>query len=129
MDFGAFRGETPVILPAWESIPREQSAADPVFSARLRVVRELAMPSQRAGGRETASDGGREPGDENREPPLRRRVSRAKTKSDSVPLSHPPTPSLPTRVVITSFPALLPVPVLIVSVLTVSTCVLLALPL
>ncbi|MEX2288185.1 MAG: transcription-repair coupling factor [Planctomycetaceae bacterium] len=41
-DLAGFLGQDPVILPAWESLPQELSAADAVFGGRLRVLGALA---------------------------------------------------------------------------------------
>ncbi len=40
-DLTEFGGAAPLIFPAWEAAPRERRAADPIFNARLRVVRQL----------------------------------------------------------------------------------------
>jgi transcription-repair coupling factor (superfamily II helicase) len=44
-DVGNFAGVVPEIFPAWEKLPREQSAADEVFGRRMRVLRKLAGPN------------------------------------------------------------------------------------
>ena len=43
-DLAGFAGVTPLILPAWESVPTEERADDPVYAGRLRVLRELSRP-------------------------------------------------------------------------------------
>lgn len=100
VDFTAFSGETPLIFPAWESVPRE-GTTDPVFSTRLRVLRDMLAPAKQ---REEASP------DQVAQPALRQRLTRKKNPSTLHP--SPSTHlSLPQRTVITSFPALLhPVP-------------------
>ncbi|HTI50158.1 MAG TPA: hypothetical protein VL475_04375, partial [Planctomycetaceae bacterium] len=69
------------VLPAWEALPREQSATDPVFTGRMRVLREL-LPDVDAG------------------PPSTAHAPRNKGKG-----------APPAQVIVTSLPALLqPVP-------------------
>ncbi|QDT39791.1 transcription-repair coupling factor [Stratiformator vulcanicus] len=41
-DLSAFLSIDPVVFPAWESLPSEHSAADPVFGRRLRLIEELS---------------------------------------------------------------------------------------
>lgn len=40
-DLAAFRGEPPVVFPAWETLPTEHDVTDAVFGRRLRTLREL----------------------------------------------------------------------------------------
>ena len=81
----------PLIFPAWESLPREQLATDPVFTGRMRVLRELepsdalpptpTLPPQRGGGGKNS------------------------------PQQPPAAGTIPKRVIVTALPALLqPVP-------------------
>ncbi|MGQ0633503.1 MAG: transcription-repair coupling factor [Planctomycetaceae bacterium] len=48
IDLAEFLRETPLVLPAWESLPRDARATDPVFTGRMRVLRELEMIAARA---------------------------------------------------------------------------------
>jgi len=48
VDMAGFLGRSPEIFPAWESIPRVQHATDPVFAARMRILRELGESSRRS---------------------------------------------------------------------------------
>jgi transcription-repair coupling factor (superfamily II helicase) len=41
VDLAGFLGRDPDILPAWESVPRAQQATDPVFTGRMRLLREM----------------------------------------------------------------------------------------
>src|SRR6516225_5181333 len=41
VDMAGFLGRPPEILPAWEALPREQKATDPVLTGRMRVLRAL----------------------------------------------------------------------------------------
>lgn len=83
VDLAGFLGRAPEILPAWESVPRARQATDPIFSGRMRVLRNLAGPG---------------PGAEHEAP------------SPSAPESAGRA-TAPAHVVVTSFPALLhPVP-------------------
>lgn len=41
-DVGGFLGGTPLVFPAWETLPQEADAADAVFGTRLRVLNALA---------------------------------------------------------------------------------------
>ena len=47
-DFAAdllpFLDPPPVVFPAWESLPKDRSVADPVYGARLRMLQELEGP-------------------------------------------------------------------------------------
>ena len=40
-DLSGFLGEAPLIFPAWETLPQDQSVADSVFGGRLRVLQAL----------------------------------------------------------------------------------------
>lgn len=42
VDLAGFMGREPEILPAWESVPKSQQATDPVFTGRMRVLRQFA---------------------------------------------------------------------------------------
>ena len=48
-DFAAdllpFLDSPPVVFPAWESLPKDRSVADPVYGARLRMLQELGGPN------------------------------------------------------------------------------------
>ncbi|MEZ6057428.1 MAG: transcription-repair coupling factor [Planctomycetaceae bacterium] len=44
VDLMAFLGETPVVFPAWESLPTEHSVSDQIFGARLRVLSLIESP-------------------------------------------------------------------------------------
>ena len=48
-DFAAdllpFLDPPPVVFPAWESLPKDRSVADPVYGARLRMLQELEGPN------------------------------------------------------------------------------------
>ena len=35
----------PVVFPAWESLPKDRSVADPIYGARLRMLQELEGPT------------------------------------------------------------------------------------
>lgn len=51
VDLAGFLGRDPEILPAWESLPRDHHATDPVLAGRMRVLRGLnAGPTQPAPG-------------------------------------------------------------------------------
>jgi len=41
VDLTGFLGSEPEILPAWESVPRAQHATDPVFTGRMRLLRQF----------------------------------------------------------------------------------------
>src|SRR5579864_7809630 len=41
VDLAGFLGRAPDIFPAWEALPREQKATDPVLTGRMRVLRSL----------------------------------------------------------------------------------------
>ena len=41
-DMAGFTGEAPLVFPAWETLPREQSVADAIFGGRLRVLNALS---------------------------------------------------------------------------------------
>ncbi|MBS0263981.1 MAG: transcription-repair coupling factor [Planctomycetes bacterium] len=41
VDLAGFLGREPSILPAWESVPRAQQATDPIYTGRMRILREL----------------------------------------------------------------------------------------
>ncbi|MFN0056446.1 MAG: transcription-repair coupling factor [Planctomycetales bacterium] len=88
VDLAGFLGENPRIFPAWESMPQEQSAVDPVFTGRMRVLQELVPLSvASASAPQTQTSDGSED---------------QRTASDG---------SAPIRVIVTSLPALLqPVP-------------------
>jgi len=43
-DLAGFLDETPLIFPAWESLPQEHNVADAIYGARLRVLSALASP-------------------------------------------------------------------------------------
>jgi transcription-repair coupling factor (superfamily II helicase) len=82
---GFLPGRSLSILPAWEALPREQSASDPVFTGRMRILRELSANAVDAGGSPASGNGESAP---NAAQQIR-----------------------PTRVIVTSLPALLqPVP-------------------
>ena len=40
-DFSDWRDETPQVFPAWQTLPREHSIADPIFGARLRALSNI----------------------------------------------------------------------------------------
>ncbi len=44
-DLASMLPETPVIFPAWETLPKDQSVKDAVFGARLRVLEQLESPT------------------------------------------------------------------------------------
>jgi transcription-repair coupling factor (superfamily II helicase) len=47
VDLAGFLGRDPEILPAWESVPKTQQATDPVFTGRMRLLRQFAaIPEQ-----------------------------------------------------------------------------------
>jgi transcription-repair coupling factor (superfamily II helicase) len=56
VDLAEFAGVTPVIFPAWESVPRGDPSVDPVFGGRLRVLRSLS-PSPPQGERGSGGEG------------------------------------------------------------------------
>ena len=78
VDLAGFLGRDPDILPAWEAVPKAQQATDPVFTGRMRVLREL--------------DRGTAP---------------THDPAKSQALAGSPATSPPRRVIVTSFPALL----------------------
>ena len=83
IDLAGFLGREPEVLPAWESVPKAQQATDPVFTGRMRLLRQFAAnrPQQ----------------------PVANRQVQTETKLRE---TEPPQ-----AVVVTSFPALLqPVP-------------------
>src|SRR5262249_52985759 len=41
VDLAEVAGRPPQVFPAWESLARDAGLADPVFSSRLRILREL----------------------------------------------------------------------------------------
>ncbi len=41
VDLAGFLGRVPDIFPAWEALPREEHASDPVLTGRMRVLRSL----------------------------------------------------------------------------------------
>lgn len=41
VDLAGFLGRDPLVFPAWETLPDEQSVADAVFGGRLRALQEL----------------------------------------------------------------------------------------
>jgi transcription-repair coupling factor (superfamily II helicase) len=47
VDLAGFMGRAPDIFPAWEALPREQHATDPVLTGRMRVLRSLDETSAR----------------------------------------------------------------------------------
>ena len=118
VDYSGFAGTTPLIFPAWESIPRGDSAADSVFGGRLRILRALMQspPLATAVGGEGQASPPNQP-NEKSNAPLARFVRTTKETSFTAS-SAPPHPNpLPggegttLRVIVTSFPALLcPVP-------------------
>ncbi|MBM80525.1 MAG: transcription-repair coupling factor [Planctomycetaceae bacterium] len=44
-DLSAFVESTPLVFPAWETLPQEHDVTDSIFGGRLRVLRALAAPS------------------------------------------------------------------------------------
>jgi len=42
VDLAGFLGRPPEILPAWEAVPKAQQATDPVFTGRMRLLRQFA---------------------------------------------------------------------------------------
>lgn len=44
-DLTSFLGMPPLVFPAWESLPSEQSTSDPVYGERLRVLKQLESES------------------------------------------------------------------------------------
>jgi transcription-repair coupling factor (superfamily II helicase) len=84
VDLARFLGRNLDILPAWESVSRSQQATDPVFTGRMRILRELDRGATRDRTRGGAGSSSRE----------------------KIRATFPPQ-----RVIVTSFPALLqPVP-------------------
>ena len=82
VDLAGFLGRNPEILPAWESVPKAQQATDPVFTGRMRVLRQF---------------------DSQRELPVEQPLAPAVANGGET--------GPPRNVVVTSFPALLqPVP-------------------
>lgn len=57
VDLAGFLGREPLVFPAWETLPDEQSVADAVFGGRLRVLQEVESRSE--GGRGAENDKGR----------------------------------------------------------------------
>src|SRR5436190_3751202 len=45
VDLAGFLGREPEILPAWESVPKAQQATDPVFTGRMRLLRQFSASS------------------------------------------------------------------------------------
>ena len=41
VDVAAFSGVTPLVFPAWETLPQEMRNSDPILGSRLRVVKAL----------------------------------------------------------------------------------------
>src|SRR5262245_5411665 len=106
VDMAGFLGRPPEILPAWEALPREQKATDPVLTGRMRVLRDLDRPPA------APSEGPAEPDG----PPLSRHLATRRSR-DARPLAEDDAPFQlpesggPSRTIVTSFPALLqPVP-------------------
>ncbi len=46
VDLAGLLRRDPEILPAWESVPKAQQATDPVFTGRMRVLRQFAGGSE-----------------------------------------------------------------------------------
>ncbi|HEY2253121.1 MAG TPA: transcription-repair coupling factor [Planctomycetaceae bacterium] len=95
VDLGGFLGREPEILPAWESVPSAQQATDPVFTGRMRLLRQFAASTEQPAGRQfkNLSDN-----------------SQPVTPGPSAPRGEGSIRA-PQSVVVTSFPALLqPVP-------------------
>ena len=44
-DLAGFGGQAPLVFPAWEAVPTEERADDPVYAGRLRVLREMSRPA------------------------------------------------------------------------------------
>jgi transcription-repair coupling factor (superfamily II helicase) len=80
VDLACFLGRELDILPAWEAVPKAQQATDPVFTGRMRVLREMDRAASAA--RQQAAT----------HPPA------ARSSESFLP---------PQRVIVTSFPALL----------------------
>ena len=92
VDLAGFLGREPDILPAWESVPKAQQATDPVFTGRMRIIRQFvattAQPAEKHSGE--------------KQPGAKQQTAQAASGCDAAP---------PQSVVVTSFPALLqPVP-------------------
>lgn len=108
-DLAGFARRIPLIFPAWESLPRDEQADDPVFAGRMRMLRELSRaPSATAPFTEPAA-----PAEESG---LRSMLRRKKPGGEQRAPATPEGASLrggvsPSRVVVTSIAALLhPVP-------------------
>src|SRR5262249_40180859 len=108
VDIAGFLGRPPEILPAWEVLPREQKATDPVLTGRMRVLRDLDRP-------DTIPRLDTPP--KNAGPPLSRLVAKRRSQADAPPAADDDSPLRragsggPSRTIVASFPALLqPVP-------------------
>lgn len=44
LDVRSFSGVTPLVFPAWETLPQELRMSDPILGSRLRVVKALESP-------------------------------------------------------------------------------------
>jgi transcription-repair coupling factor (superfamily II helicase) len=107
VDMAGFLGRPPEILPAWEALPREQKATDPVLTGRMRVLRDLDRPPAAPPQESPSKPAG---------PPLGRHLAKRRSRDtrrsaeENVPIEEA-APGGPSRAIVTSFPALLqPVP-------------------
>ncbi|MFM8220265.1 MAG: hypothetical protein ACKOJF_15230, partial [Planctomycetaceae bacterium] len=125
-DLSRFASREAVVLPAWEAAPSEERADDPIYAGRVQALRSLQAPDlaereSSAGHSGTAARGessqaGSSPQPEGIRGLLKRRKSATggEPAADPAPPATAPAPApviRPTRVVVTSIPALLqPVP-------------------
>ena len=116
VDLAGFLGREPLVFPAWETLPDEQSVADAVFGGRLRVLQEVEL--QADGGMGRWGDGGTESASATFEAPSsisspqKKKSGKNAAKTLAIPPSpHRPIPQSSATVIVTSLPALMqPVP-------------------
>lgn len=117
IDLAGFSGQTPLVFPAWESVPRDVTARDPVFSGRIRALRELTAPTKTA---QAQGGGADRPKSKSKSPKPGSGSQPAAAGAELSPLTRfrkskapaaETVATVPLRLVVTSFPALLhPVP-------------------
>ena len=106
-DLAGFAAQTPLVFPAWESVPSEERADDPVYAGRLRVLRELSRPATTTAPAVTAAAPPPKPGIRG----MLRQKRGATTAEEPASSPQAASPGGPRRVVVASIASLLqPVP-------------------
>ncbi|MFN9198735.1 MAG: transcription-repair coupling factor [Planctomycetaceae bacterium] len=106
-DLAGFAGAGPLVFPAWESVPTEERADDPVYAGRLRVLRELSRPAAVAASAGAAAAPASKPGIRG----MLRQKRGTTAAEQPAPSAQPVSPGGPRRVVVASIASLLqPVP-------------------